>query len=75
MNKKVEYKAVRPGEKIYYDISSIEHKSIGIGKFWFMFVDIHTRFKRKYFLKMKKELTVCGLQYIDEMEIAKIKIK
>ena len=27
------------------------------------------------FFKNKKELTVCGLQYIDEMEMAKIKIE
>ena len=75
VNKKVEFKAVKPGEKIYYDVSSIEHKSIGGAKFWLMFVDECTGFKRSYFLRTKKELTVCGLQYIDEMEMAKIKIE
>ena len=29
VNKNVEFKVVRPGKKIYYNISSIEHKSIG----------------------------------------------
>ena len=40
-----------------------------------MFVDKCTGFKRSHFLRTKKELTVCGLQYIDEMEMAKIKIE
>ena len=39
VNKKVEVKAVKPGEKIYYNISSIEDKSIGGAKFWLMFAD------------------------------------
>ena len=29
VNKEVDFKAVKPGEKIYYYINSIEHKSIG----------------------------------------------
>ena len=45
MNKKVDVKAVKPGEKIYYNKSSIEHKSIGGAIFWLMFVDGYTRFK------------------------------
>ena len=54
VNKKVEFKALRPGEKIYYDISSIAHKSTGGTKFWIIFVNEHTGFNRSYFLKIKK---------------------
>ena len=32
VNKKVDFKVVKPGEKIYYNISSIEQKSIGGAK-------------------------------------------
>ena len=54
VSKKVEFKAVRSGEKIYYNIVSIEHKSIEGTKFWLMFVDERNGFKWSYFLKTKK---------------------
>ena len=66
---------MKPGEKIYYAISSIEHRSIRRANVFLMFVDEHTKFKQNYFLKTKKELTVCGLKYVDEMEMTKIKIE
>ena len=40
-----------------------------------MFVGKYTGFKQSYFLKKKKELAVCGLQYINEMEMTKMKIE
>ena len=54
VKKKVDFNAVKPGEKIYLDISSIVHERTGGAKFWLMFVDEYTGFKRSYFLKKKK---------------------
>ena len=54
VNMKVDFKVVKPGEKIYYNISSIEHESRGGAKFRLMFEDIYTGFKLSYFFKNKK---------------------
>ena len=40
--KKVEFKAKKPGNRVYFDISSIQYKSLGGSKFWLLFVDEHT---------------------------------
>ena len=54
VNMKVDFKAMKPGEKIFYNISSIKHKSIGGAKFWLIFMNRCTGFQRRYFLKTKK---------------------
>ena len=49
VTKKVEFRAEKPGDQVYFDISSIQHKSLGGSKFWFLFIDKHTRYKKTYF--------------------------
>ena len=48
--KKVEFKAEKLGDQVYFNISSIQYKSLGGSKLWLLFVDEHTRYKKSYFL-------------------------
>ena len=57
-NNKLDFKKAQTGKKIYSDISSIEHKTIGAAKFWLMFLNDYVGFKWSYFLKREKELTI-----------------
>ena len=44
------------GERLYMDISSVKHRSIGGTKFWCLIVDEYTNMKWSFFLKSKGEL-------------------
>ena len=56
MNKKVGFKALKFGERLMFDISSIRHVSIGGSKFWLKIIDEYSNFKWSFFLKKKSEL-------------------
>ena len=58
----------KPGERIYFNISSIKYKSFGGSKFWLLFVDECTGFKMSYFLNSKSKMTTKGLEYIHFLE-------
>ena len=72
--KKVEFKAKKPGNQVYFDISSIQYKSLGGSKFWLLFVDERTRYKKSYFLSLKSQMAKKGMEYIHFMETNTIKI-
>ncbi len=44
-----------PGERLFFDISSIKSRSFGGTKFWLLIVDDATGFAFSYFLKKKSE--------------------
>ena len=44
--KNMEEKAEKPGKWVYFDISSIQYKSLGGSKFWLLFVDEYTGYKK-----------------------------
>ena len=58
--KKTELKAEKAGERVYFDISSIQYKSLGGSKFWLLFVDEYTGFKKSYFLSAKSQMAEKG---------------
>ena len=50
-----EKRSTVPGERLFFDISSIKSKSFGGAKFWLLIVDDATGFAFSYFLKKKSE--------------------
>ena len=50
-----EKRSTIPGERLFFDISSIKSKSFGGAKFWLLIVDDATGFAFSYFLKKKSE--------------------
>ena len=44
--KHVDCKAEEPGGKVFFDMSSIQYKSLGKAKFWLLFVDKYTGSKK-----------------------------
>ena len=73
-HKKVEFTAENPGDQVYFDISSIQCKSLGGSKFWLLFIDQHTGYKKIYFLSLKSQMAHKGSEYIHSMEMYNIKI-
>ena len=63
VTKTVEFKAEKPGEQVYFNISSILYKSLGESKFWLLFVDKYTVYKKNYFLSYKNQMANRGLEY------------
>ena len=51
--KKNENTVMKPGERMYLDISSMNDESFGGRKRWAMLVDEVTRYKHSFFLKKK----------------------
>ena len=49
-------KATRKGERIFLDVSSVRHESIGGSRFWVLLVDEFTKYKWSKFLKRKSDL-------------------
>ena len=47
--KKTELRAEKTGERVYFNISSIQYKSLGGSKFWLLFVDKYIGFKKIIF--------------------------
>ena len=56
--------AEEPGGKVFFVLSSIEYKSLGEAKFWLLFVDKCTGFKKSYFLRTRNQGTEKGLKLI-----------
>ena len=44
--KQTKLKAEKAGERVYFDISSIQYKSLGGSKFWLLFIDEYMGFKK-----------------------------
>ena len=65
VTKKVEYKVEKSGEQVYFNISSNQYKSLGGSKFWLLFVDKHTGYKKSYFLSWKSQMSSKDTQYQD----------
>ena len=73
--KNTEFKAEKAGKRVYFDISSIQYKSLGGSKFWLLFVDKYTGFKKSYFLSAKSQIAEKGLEYINFLETNNINVK
>ena len=67
--KNTEFKAEKAGERVYFDISIIQHKSLGGSKLLKLFVDEYMGFKKSYFLAEK------GLEFINFLETNNIIVK
>ena len=70
----MDFKADKPGGKVFYR-SSIKYKSLGGAKFWLLFVDEYTSFKKSYILCTKNEVTERGLEFIHLLQSKGIKVK
>jgi len=68
MNKKVNFKALKFGERIMFDISSIRHVSIGGSKFWLKIVDEYSSFKWSFFLKKKNGIRKSDVHFHQETQ-------
>ena len=73
--KYVDFKATKPGKNVFLDLSSIKYKSLGGAKFWLLFVDEYTSFKKSYFLHTKNQVTEKGLEFIHLLQLNNIKVK
>ena len=49
VTKKVEFRAEKPGDQVYFEISGIQYKSLGGSKFWLLFLGEHTGYKKSCF--------------------------
>ena len=73
--KETEFRAEKARERIYFNISSIQYKSLGGSKFWLLFVDEYTGFKQNYFLSAKSQMAEKGLKYMIFLETNNIIVK
>ena len=73
--KYVDFRVTEPGGKVFFDLSSIEYKSLGGAKFWLLFVDEYSSFKKSYFLHTKNQVTEKGLEFIHLLQSNNIKVK
>ena len=60
--------ATKKGERIMLDISSIDSKSFGGGKFWLLILDEFTKCKWTFILKSKDLLSDTVCTWIEEMQ-------
>ena len=75
ISEETEFKAEKAGERVYFNISSIQYKSLGGSKFLLLFVDEYTGFKKSYFLSAKSQMAEKGLKYIIFLETNNIIVK
>jgi transposase InsO family protein len=47
--------STQPGERVYIDITSMKHSSLGGRKHWALIVDEATKYKHSFFLKKKSD--------------------
>ena len=73
--KYIDFKAEEPGGEVFFYLSSIEYKSLGGEKFWLLFVDKYTGFKKTYFLRTKNQVTEKGFEFIHLLQSTGIKGK
>lgn len=68
VNKATDVKSERPGERIFTDIVSIKHPSLGGGKFWLAVADDATGVTRSFILKQKNHLHKKMIQFLLELK-------
>ena len=68
MNKFSENKQNKIGGRIYFNYISIKQESAGGSKYWFLFVDEGTGFKKSYFAKEKSEIRQIGEKFLCLLE-------
>ena len=64
----VSHTATKPAERLYLDISSVNHRSLGGNKFWLLIVDDLTRMKWSFFLKAKSDLSSTVLHFLAKLQ-------
>jgi len=52
------------GGRVFFDSSPIKNKSAGGSKYWILFVDEATGYKKSYFVKQKSEMSKIGEKYL-----------
>ena len=57
-----------PGQRLFFDVSSIKNKSFGGSKFWLMIMDDATDYIWSYFLKNKSEVPTYIIELIKELK-------
>ena len=67
MSKDSVTKSTIPGERICFDISSVQQKSYGGSKFWLLIVDQCTDMSWSYFLKRKSDLATTMIKFIKDL--------
>ena len=67
VNKESKVRSSTPGERLYFDISSVRKPSISKSKFWLLVVDDATDMCWSYFLKKKSELSEKMIKLIKEI--------
>ena len=68
-------KAVKRGDRVYFDASSIKNKNTGGSKYWFLFVDEATGHKMSYFGPTKSSLVRAGEKYVRWLRREGIEVK
>ena len=67
--KQVEVKASKAGERIYLDISSMKHRSLGGNKHRVLAVDEATGFKKSFFIKKKSDQVDKLIQWFRDLKV------
>ena len=63
------------GGRVFFDSSSIKNKSAGGSKYWILFVDEATGYKKSYFVKQKSEMSKIGEKYLTFLKKKGIEVK
>ena len=64
----VSHTATKPAERLFLDISFVNHRSLGGNKFWLLIVDDLTRMKWSFFLKAKSDLSSTVLRFLAKLQ-------
>ena len=64
----VSHMATQPAERLFLDISSVNHRSLGGNKFWLLIVDYFTRMKWYLFFKAKSDLSSTVLHFLAKLQ-------
>ena len=75
IKKETENKASKAGERLFVDISSINHTSLGGSKYMVLIVDDYTKFHWCRFLKKKNEMANEVIQVIKKLMLEKHEVK
>ena len=75
LKKVSENKQSEIGGRIYFDSSSVKQESAGGSKYWILFVDEATGFKKSYFAKKKSEMCQIGEKFLCFLEKKGITVK
>jgi hypothetical protein len=64
-----------PGERLFIDITSVKHKSLGGKQFWLVIVDDATSFTWSYFLVKKSDTTQAMLSFLNMIYSVGVTVK